>query len=113
MYKQIIIVRKDLKWGKGKLVAHALHAAIGSMKNVDKQIIEKWENEGAKKVVLKLKDLKELRSIYKKVKDSKIPCFLVKDAGLTQLKVGTVTALGIGPVEERKIDKITGKLKLL
>jgi len=113
MYKQIIIVRKDLKWGKGKLVAHALHAAIGSMKNVDRQIIEKWEKEGAKKVVLKIKDLKELRSIYKKVKDSKIDCFLVKDAGLTQLKVGTVTALGIGPVEEKKIDKITGKLKLL
>jgi len=113
MYKQIIIVRKDLKWGKGKLVAHALHAAIGSMKNVDRQIIEKWEKEGAKKVVLKIKDLKELRSIYKKVKESKIPCFLVIDAGLTQLKVGTVTALGIGPVEEKKIDKITGRLKLL
>jgi len=47
------------------------------------------------------------------VKNAKLPHFLVKDAGLTQLKVGTITCLGIGPSEEKKIDKITGKLKLL
>jgi PTH2 family peptidyl-tRNA hydrolase len=111
--KQVIIVRKDLKWGKGKLVTHAIHAAVGSMKLVDSKIIEKWEMEGGKKVVLKVKDEKELKDIYKRIKDRKIPCFLVKDAGLTQLKAGTITALGIGPVEEEKIDKITGKLKLL
>lgn len=50
--------------------------------------------------------------IEKKLKEEKIPHFLVKDAGLTQVKPGTVTALGVGPIEENKIDKITGKLKL-
>ncbi len=112
MYKQVIILRKDLNCGKGKLITHAIHAAIGSMRNVDNEIVDKWEEEGAKKVVLKVKDLKELREIYKKVKASKLPCCLVKDAGLTQLEKGTVTALGIGPVKEKDVDKITGKLKL-
>ena len=113
MYKQIIIVRRDIGIDKGKLIVHCIHAALGAMRLVDKEIIDEWERKGAKKVVLKVKDLKELLATHKKLKDKKIPCFLVKDAGLTQLKAGTITALGIGPVEEKKIDKITGKLKLL
>lgn len=113
MYKQIIIVRADLKIGKGKLIAQASHAAIGAMKLVDEEIIKKWENKGSKKVVLKAKDVKELKQIMSELKKNKIPLFLVRDAGLTQLKKGTITALGVGPVEEKKIDKITGKLKLL
>ena len=113
MYKQVIVVRKDLKLGIGKVASQSAHAAVGSMKNVDMDIIEKWEKEGSKKVVLKVNSLEELKGICRKVKDVRLPCFLVKDAGLTQLKAGTVTALGIGPAEEKKIDKVTGKLKLL
>jgi PTH2 family peptidyl-tRNA hydrolase len=113
MYKQVIIVRNDLKLGKGKLISQALHAAIGSMKKVDKKLVDRWEKIGSKKVILKVKDLEEMKKIEKKVREEKISYFLVKDAGLTQLESGTITALGIGPIEERKIDKITGKLKLL
>lgn len=116
MYKQVIIVRKDLKLGVGKISSQVAHAAIGAMNETLKRtpdIVKKWEKEGGKKVVLKVKDLNELKSIYKKVKEAKLPCFLVRDAGLTQLKAGTITALGIGPIEERRVDKITGKLKLL
>lgn len=113
MYKQVVLIRKDLKWEKGKLAAHAAHAAVGVLKLVDKKVLDRWEVEGSKKVVLKVDNLKQLKEMKEKVKKEKIPCFLVRDAGLTQLKTGTVTALGIGPVEEKKIDKITGKLKLL
>lgn len=113
MFKQVIVVRKDLKWGKGKLGSHCAHASVGAVRKTEEEIVRKWEEEGAKKIVLKVNNLKELKEIYKKVKDAKLPNFLVKDAGLTQLKAGTITALGIGPAEEKKIDKITGKLKLL
>lgn len=113
MYKQVVVVRKDLKMGKGKLATQVAHACIGSLKKASEKIIKKWEEEGAKKIVLKARDLKELKNIYKKVKDSGLPYFLVRDAGLTQLKKGEITCLGIGPAEEKKIDRITGKLKLL
>ncbi|MEM5829335.1 MAG: peptidyl-tRNA hydrolase Pth2 [Candidatus Aenigmatarchaeota archaeon] len=112
-FKQVILVRTDLKMGKGKIATQVAHAAIGALKLVNEEIIKKWEREGSKKVVLKVKNGKELEEIWKKVKKERIPCFLVKDAGLTQVESGTITALGIGPVEEEKIDKITGKLKLL
>lgn len=113
MYKQVVMIRSDLKMTTGKAVAQALHAALGTIKLVDKEIVKKWEKEGSKKVVLKVKDLKELRNIEKKIRKEKIPYFLVKDAGLTQLKTGTITALGVGPIEEEKIDRITRELKLL
>ena len=113
MYKQIIVIRKDLKMGIGKMISHGCHASLLSYKVADNSIKDKWEKDGSKKVVLKVNSLEELKQIYKQVKKQKIPCSLIKDAGLTQLKSGTITALGIGPVEEKKIDKITGKLKLL
>ncbi|MGC9059288.1 MAG: peptidyl-tRNA hydrolase Pth2 [Candidatus Aenigmatarchaeota archaeon] len=113
MLKQVIIVRKDLEWGKGKLAAHVAHASLEAAFQVDRETLEKWRKEGAKKVVLKVKDLKELKEIEKKLKKEKISYVKISDAGLTQLKKGTVTCIGIGPIEEKIIDKITGKLKLL
>jgi PTH2 family peptidyl-tRNA hydrolase len=113
MYKQVIVVRKDLKLGVGKMASQAAHAAVGSMKNVNADAVNEWESEGSKKIVLKVGSLRELKQIETKLKKVNIPYFLVKDAGLTQLKTGTATALGIGPIEEKGIDKITGKLKLL
>lgn len=113
MYKQVIVVRKDLEWGKGKLAAHVAHAAVGSLMKTDSSIIEKWQDEGGMKIVVKVKDLKELKNIQAKIKNAGLPHFLVKDAGKTQLEHGTVTCLGIGPANKKFVDKITGKLKLL
>lgn len=112
-YKQVIVVRKDLGLGKGKLAAQVAHASVSAMKLADKDIVEVWEREGAKKVVLKAESLAKVRALYKKAKASKIPSVLIKDAGHTQLKRGTTTCLGIGPAEDRRIDEITKDLKLL
>lgn len=113
MYKQAIVVRKDLKWGKGKLAAHVAHASLGAVMNSHESVVQSWNSEGAKKVVLKVGDEKELKKIEKLARKEGLVCFLVRDAGKTQLKSGTVTALGIGPAREHEIDEVTGKLKLL
>ncbi len=111
--KQVIVVRTDLKLGKGKLAAQVAHASIASFLKAGFFTKRKWLSEGMKKVVLKVGSEKELLKLYEKAKKKHLPCALIRDAGLTQLKPGTVTALGIGPAEEEKIDEITGKLKLL
>lgn len=113
MYKQVIVIRKDIKMGKGKMIAHCIHAAIGAMQKADEDVVDAWNEEGGKKVVLKIKDLKSLNDVYKKAKAAEVSLFLVRDAGLTQLKKGTATCVGIGPDDSKKIDRITGKLKLL
>ena len=113
MYKQAIVVRKDLDWNKGKLAAHVAHAAVDAVLAADEDVVKEWHAAGGKKVVLKIDNLKALSELHSKVKDAKLPCVLIRDAGLTQLKRGTVTCLGIGPADEKKVDKITGRLKLL
>ncbi len=112
-YKQVIVVRRDLDWTKGKIAAHSAHAAISAIRLADEKVIEGWISSGGKKIVVRVESLQELKDIYKKAKQKKLPVAMISDAGKTQLKKGTVTALGIGPAEEKTVDKITGKLKLL
>jgi len=113
MYKQVIVVRRDLKMGPGKLSAQVAHASLFSASKAAKAVSEAWEREGSKKVVLKSQSLEEILELHKKTKAAKLPCFLVSDAGLTQLEPGTVTCLGIGPDTDERIDRITKHLKLL
>lgn len=113
MFKQIIIIRNDLGMSEGKKCVQSCHASLGAYKKSDKKIIKKWELEGQKKVVLEVDSKKRMLDLYKKLKKDKITCFLVEDAGLTELESGTISALGIGPEREETLDGITGKLKLL
>ena len=115
-YKQVILIRSDLKMGTGKKCAQACHASVSCSDLVrikDKNVWKNWKNSGQKKVVLKVSSKEQLQEIYLLVQKQTLHCFLVRDAGLTQLAPGTTTALGIGPVSSTEIDKITGNLKLL
>ncbi|MFX0023400.1 MAG: peptidyl-tRNA hydrolase Pth2 [Candidatus Hermodarchaeota archaeon] len=115
-YKQVILVRTDLKMGTGKKCAQSCHASVTASDLVRVQstaIWKNWKNSGQKKVVLKIQNMDQLKEILIKLEFEKITYFVVSDAGLTQLTPGTTTAVGIGPVLSTEIDKITGDLKLL
>jgi PTH2 family peptidyl-tRNA hydrolase len=114
--KQVIIVRKDIKMGTGKLAAQVGHAAVMSYletTKVNNKIAEEWLNTGGKKIVLKVENEESLRKLFGAFKYKKIPCALITDAGLTQLPPGTVTALGVGPWATRELNPLTSMLKLL
>ena len=113
MYKQVIVVRKDLKLDKGKLAVQVAHASLESYNRSDKMIRKKWEAEGGKKVVAKVDTLKDMIRLNQEAKDIGLPCALIRDAGKTSILPGTTTALGIGPAREDEIDRVTGKLKIL
>ena len=114
--KQAIVVSKDVKMDKGKLcvqVAHASLSAAFKAKEMDSESFGWWFSAGQKKVVVKVETTKQLLELKKKASSFGIPNVLIKDAGLTQLIPGTITALGIGPAEDEEIDRIIGGLKLL
>ena len=112
-YKQVILVRQDLKLPKGKLAAQCSHASVDCSFKTNKNIIERWKTEGAKKVILKVKDKEELLKYKKQAEKIGLKTALIKDAGKTVLEPGTITCLGIGPDKEEKIDEVTGNLKIV
>ena len=53
-FKQVILVRQDLKMPKGKLAAQVAHASVEATLKSGKDKIHTWRYGGMKKVVLKL-----------------------------------------------------------
>jgi PTH2 family peptidyl-tRNA hydrolase len=114
--KQAIVVRSDLKMGKGKVAAQVAHASLSAAEEArgrKARWYEGWKEGGQAKIVLKVESEEELRDLLQKAKSAGLPASLIEDRGLTQLEPGTVTCVGIGPGPEPEIDAITGKLKLL
>ena len=112
-YKQVILVRDDLKLSKGKMSAQVAHAAVDCVSMSDPSAIQEWRGEGMKKLVLKVKDLAELLHYENKAKRAGLVTATITDAGHTEIAPGTITCVGIGPDDEKRIDQITGNLKLM
>ena len=112
-YKQVILVRDDLKLPKGKMAVQVAHAAVEAAFRVDHDTLSEWQSFGMKKVVLKVKDLQELFSYQNKAKSKSVVTAVITDAGLTTIDPGTITCCAIGPAKSELIDTITGDLKLI
>ena len=111
--KQVILIRTDLKLPKGKATVQVAHASVDAVLKSDSNIVKEWRNEGMAKIVLKVKNEKELVKYFQMAKDEKIASSLITDAGRTIIAPGTKTCVGIGPEEEEIIDSLTGNLSLL
>ena len=111
-FKQIIVVDEDLNLSKGKLAAQVAHASLSAYEKASSDKIKKWKLEGQKKVVVEAGD-NSLKDLFRQAKRNKIAAHLVKDAGRTEVAAGTITALGLGPDDENKINTITGDLRLI
>ncbi len=113
--KQVIVVRTDLKMGKGKICAQVAHASLEAYKKALKEKpewVRSWETEGSKKIVLKVNSEKELLELFERAK-KEVPAVLIRDAGLTQVPPGSITAAGFGPAPDEVMDRLFGHLKLL
>lgn len=126
--KQVIIIRKDLKMNKGRMVAQGAHASIAViLDEMDSWFdcvsgqeskhlklnneLEPWINKSFVKVCLGVDSEIELLDILNKAKDARLRTSLIcDDIGIGE-RVNTCIA--IGPNFSDKIDKIVGHLKLL
>jgi PTH2 family peptidyl-tRNA hydrolase len=115
-YKQVIVVRADLKMSKGKIAVQVAHGAIAAAEQSKKEKsdwFDAWLYEGQKKVVVKVAGDEKLRKLQEKAARLGIPNELIQDAGLTELPPGTTTVLALGPAPNDVIDKVTRGLHLL
>ncbi|MDO8124883.1 MAG: peptidyl-tRNA hydrolase Pth2 [Candidatus Hermodarchaeota archaeon] len=115
-YKQVLVIRMDLKMSRGKIAVQIAHAAVSAAEEARKHSLVSWRGwlwEGQKKVAVKVSSEEELLTLRDKAIKAGLPVHLIRDRGLTELPPGTTTALGIGPARTETVDKITGDLPLL
>ncbi|XP_044578239.1 peptidyl-tRNA hydrolase 2, mitochondrial-like [Cotesia glomerata] len=113
-YKMVLVVRNDLKMGKGKVAAQCAHAAVSNYKAARKypKILAGWEDCGQKKIALKVDNVEQLEEIAKNARAVGLIARVIQDAGHTQVEPGSKTVCGVGPGPAHLIDQVTGHLKL-
>jgi PTH2 family peptidyl-tRNA hydrolase len=115
-YKQALIIRLDLKIGRGKIAVQCSHAAVSSAEEARIHFPQWWKwwmEDGQRKIALKVPDLDALLNLENVARRNRLPVYLVRDRGLTQVPPDTVTCLGIGPAPTNLVDNLTGDLALL
>ncbi|XP_005102446.1 peptidyl-tRNA hydrolase 2, mitochondrial [Aplysia californica] len=115
-YKMILVVRNDLKMGKGKIAAQCSHAAVGAVEKLaysNMAALRHWQKQGQPKVVVKVEDEAAFFDIVRTAQKEDVNTCLISDAGRTQIAPGSKTVLAVGPGPIPKLDKLTGHLKLL
>ncbi|XP_044157475.1 probable peptidyl-tRNA hydrolase 2 [Bufo gargarizans] len=116
-HKMVFVVNMELSMGVGKIAAQVGHGAVGLYQllltdSKTKEMAEKWDEYGAKKIVLQGASTSHLLELQALALSLDLPTYLVQDAGRTQIAVGSRTVLAIMG-EEEMVNKVTGKLKLL
>ncbi|GMI20989.1 hypothetical protein TeGR_g9328 [Tetraparma gracilis] len=119
-YKLVMAVNMTLKMGKGKQCAQCCHAAVGCYKQAGALYprgLKAWEVTGCAKVAVKLPadvdQHEEFSRIRGMCRERGVACYLVEDAGRTQIAAGSRTVIGVGPAPVEIVDEIMGGYKLL
>ncbi|KAL0273787.1 UNVERIFIED_CONTAM: hypothetical protein PYX00_006380 [Menopon gallinae] len=113
--KMTLVIRNDLKMGKGKAAAQCSHAAVMAHEIAATKcpsVLRDWKMNGQRKIVVKTESEGELLQLAENARKEGLVYAIVRDAGLTQIQSGTRTVLAVGPGPADVIDKITGHLKL-
>jgi PTH2 family peptidyl-tRNA hydrolase len=120
--KQVIVMRTDLNMRKGKMVAQGAHAAMVFLvqrlllgrSSVLSEAEGKWLYGSFKKVCVGVGSEAELLAVEQRAKEAGLTVHLITDSGLTEFNgVPTRTCLAVGPDFSKRIDAVTGGLKLL
>ena len=113
--KLVLVVRNDLKMGKGKAAAQCAHASVMAYQKAAKkepELLRLWLLTGQRKVVVKTEDESSVRQVQNSARRLGLLTSTVHDAGHTQVPSGSLTVVGVGPGPADLVDQVTGHLKL-
>lgn len=115
-HKLVVVTIRSLRLSPGKLAAQVAHAAVTcalECQRRDEKRFRRWMADGQKKVVVRVEAEKELYPLKVAAEDADLIVALIQDAGHAEIPAGTVTCLGIGPGDDKEVDRITGHLALV
>ncbi|NIP67017.1 peptidyl-tRNA hydrolase, partial [Candidatus Bathyarchaeota archaeon] len=81
-YKQVIVLRTDLKMSRGKLAAQAGHAAVSAAEEARKERPgwwRGWMEEGQCKIAVRTGSEEELLELEEEAKNLQLPSTLITD----------------------------------
>lgn len=119
--RMTLVVRQDLKMGKGKAAAQCSHATLALYKKItdphspayNPEMVSRWEHgNGQAKITLQVPDQDGMDLLFAQAMSLGVNAYVVHDAGRTQIAAGSATVLGLGPAPKSVIDQITHDLKL-
>ena len=131
MLKQFVIIPKKPKMSTGKIASQTAHATFMALEKQKEEVkrlltptedglcsdysewnnINEWKETGMCVIVLQCPTQIELMNIAKYLEQWKIPHHLYIDEGMTEIPMGTATALATGVLPEEK-QWILSQLKL-
>ncbi|KAF9594434.1 hypothetical protein IFM89_031036 [Coptis chinensis] len=97
-FKMVLVVRNDLKMGKGKIAAQCSHATLGLYKKLlhrAPKALNRWEMCGQVKVVLKSESEDDLLVLQERAKSLNLPTHITIDAGRTQIAPNSRTVMAL------------------
>ena len=113
--KMVLVVRGDLKMGKGKAAAQCCHATLSAYKQARRKnpdALRLWEANGQPKVTVKFDTEEELLTLLAKARSLNMVSAVIADAGRTQIAPRSKTVFAVGPSPGDLVDQVTGGLKL-
>lgn len=119
--RMTLVVRQDLKMGKGKAAAQCSHATLAlykkmanpELKAYNPEMLMRWERgNGQAKITLQVPSQEDMDLLFATAMSLGVNAYIVHDAGRTQIAAGSATVLGLGPAPKAVMDEITSNLKL-
>ena len=107
--KLVLVVRQDLKMGKGKAAAQCCHATLAAYKRARRKCPDRlkvWEATGQPKITVKCDSEEELMLLMVKARSLDLVSYVVADAGRTQIAPGSHTVLAVGPAPGQLVDQV-------
>ncbi|XP_010463741.1 PREDICTED: peptidyl-tRNA hydrolase 2, mitochondrial-like isoform X2 [Camelina sativa] len=97
-FKMVLVVRNDLKMGKGKIAAQCSHATLGLYKKLLQRApraLNRWEYCAQPKVVVKIESEEQMLVLQERAKSLQLPTHITIDAGKTQIAPNSRTVMAI------------------
>lgn len=113
-YKQVIVVRTDLKMRRGKEIAQGAHASMLSLISHRYDFrIRRWLKGPFTKIAVCIESEEALQELIQKARLEHYIVAPIVDSGKTEFKgIPTLTCAAFGPDSKERMDALTGHLKL-
>ena len=105
---------KSVKMSPGKAAAQSGHATLGAFRRGMRRCpnaVRDWLRIGQMKITVKCPTVQELLELQEKCAAAGLNCYLIRDAGHTEIEPGSRTVLAVGPAPASAMDPLTRHLK--